>query len=296
MARPAPAVERTTAILDFLAAHPTEAWSLSELARRLDLNKATAHSLLSALTDAGYLVRHPARKDYALGPALIGVGRAALEQFPVVDFARPEMRRLAEDTGLECLATASVDGDMVILERVGTPRPLTVSVAVGQRVPIAPPFGTAFVAWETPDGVERWLARAGTTVSDAERRRYDAALAAVRERGYSVTLDAEAHARLGQVLADAAATPDRRRGDVGALVDELGHEDYLLIELEAERSYRVNHVAAPVFDADGHVAVLLALIGFRGGVTGAEVAVAAERLVVGADAVTRSVHGRLPAA
>ena len=33
----------------------------SELARRLDLNKATAHSLLSALTDAGYLVRHPIR-------------------------------------------------------------------------------------------------------------------------------------------------------------------------------------------------------------------------------------------
>jgi DNA-binding IclR family transcriptional regulator len=79
-------------------------------------------------------------------------------------------------------------------------------------------------------------------------------------------------------------------------VDELGHEDYLLIELEADRSYRVNHVAAPVFDADGHVAVLLALIGFRGTVTGADVAAAAERLVAGADAVTRSVHGRMPAA
>ena len=100
MARPSPAVERTTAILDFLAAHPNEPWTLSELARRLDLNKATAHSLLSALTDAGYLVRHPIRKDYALGPALIGVGRAALSQYPVVDFARPEMRRLADDPAL----------------------------------------------------------------------------------------------------------------------------------------------------------------------------------------------------
>ncbi|MBL8774673.1 MAG: IclR family transcriptional regulator [Acidimicrobiales bacterium] len=295
MARPSPAVERTTAILDFLAAHPNEPWTLSELARRLDLNKATAHALLSALTDAGYLVRHPIRKDYALGPALIGVGRAALAQFPVVDFARPEMRRLAADTGLECLATASVDGDMVILEQVGTPRPLTVSVAVGQRVPIAPPFGTAFVAWETPVEVERWLARSGSPVSDTERARYDAALAAVRERGYSVTLDADAHARFTR----ATATGDggvASRDEVGALVDELGHQDYLLIDLDPDETYRVNHVAAPVFDADGHVTVLLALIGFRGRVTGAEVAALAERLVAGATAVTQSVHGRVPAA
>lgn len=295
MARPSPAVERTTAILDFLAAHPNEPWTLSELSRRLDLNKATAHSLLSALTDAGYLVRHPIRKDYALGPALIGVGRAALAQFPVVDFARPEMRRLADDTGFECLATASVDGDMVILEQVGTPRPLTVSVAVGQRVPIAPPFGTAFVAWEAPDEVERWLSRAGSPVTDTERARYDAALAAVRERGYSVTLDADAHARFTR----ATATGDGRvasRDDVGALVDELGHQDYLLIDLDPARSYRVNHIAAPVFDADGHVSVLLALIGFRGTVSGAEVTTLAERLVDGATAVTQSVHGRVPAA
>lgn len=295
MARPSPAVERTTAILDFLAAHPTEPWSLSELARRLDLNKATAHALLSALTDAGYLVRHPVRKDYALGPALIGVGRAALEQYPVVDFARPEMRRLADETGLACLATASVDGDMVILERVGTARPLTVSVAVGQRVPIAPPFGTAFVAWETPEAIEQWLARAGSPVTDAERAGYDAALAAVRDRGYSVTLDADAHARFTR----AASSGDARvasRDDVGALVDELGHQDYLVIDLDPARSYRVNHIAAPVFDPDGRVSVLLALIGFRGPVTGAEVATLAERLVEGATTVTQSVHGRLPAA
>ncbi|MCB9374091.1 MAG: hypothetical protein H6518_15190, partial [Microthrixaceae bacterium] len=187
------------------------------------------------------------------------------------------------------------DGDMVILERVGTARPLTVSVAVGQRVPIAPPFGTAFVAWETADAIERWLARSGSPVTDDERARYDAALAAVRDRGYSVTLDADAHARFTRATSGGDARV-ASRDDVGALVDELGHQDYLVIDLDPERSYRVNHVAAPVFDPDGRVSVLLALIGFRGPVTGAEVASFAERLVEGATAVTQSVHGRLPAA
>ena len=58
----------------------------------------------------------------------------------------------------------------------------------------------------------------------------------------------------------------------------------------------MNHLAAPVFDADGRVAVLLALIGFRGTVTGDEVTALGHRLVAGAEAVTTSVHGRLPAA
>ena len=71
--RPAPGVERVVAVLNFLAAHPDESFTLSELARRLDLNKATCHALLMPLTQAGYLLRHPTRMNYTLGPALDGV-------------------------------------------------------------------------------------------------------------------------------------------------------------------------------------------------------------------------------
>src|SRR5690606_5344620 len=86
------------------------------------------------------------------------------------------------------------------------------------------------------------------------------------------------------------------RDDVGALVDELGHQYGLGIGLGPPRSYRVNHISAPVVDPDGRVSVLLALIGFRGPHTAAAVATLAERLVEGATTVTQSVHGRLPAA
>src|SRR5205807_5671765 len=55
--RPAPGAERVVAVLNFLTAHPDESFTLSELARRLDLNKATCHALLMTLTDAGYLLR-----------------------------------------------------------------------------------------------------------------------------------------------------------------------------------------------------------------------------------------------
>ena len=46
MARPAPAIDLTVALVTFLAAHPGRSFTLSDLARRLDLNKATAHRML----------------------------------------------------------------------------------------------------------------------------------------------------------------------------------------------------------------------------------------------------------
>ncbi|MDQ1374283.1 MAG: hypothetical protein QOJ09_1621, partial [Actinomycetota bacterium] len=85
---------RAIGVLDFLAAHPGEGFTLSELARRLDLNKATAHALLATLTDAGYLLRHPTRLTFQLGPALIALGASAQGQFEAADFAREEMRAL----------------------------------------------------------------------------------------------------------------------------------------------------------------------------------------------------------
>ena len=131
MARPAPAIDRTIAVLNFLAAHPDEAFTLSELARRLDINKATAHAMLAALTDAGYLLRDPRRRRHARARARRARERGGGRQFEVVDYARDEMRRLSDDLGVECVASAAIGDEIVILARSGDPRPLGISVQVG---------------------------------------------------------------------------------------------------------------------------------------------------------------------
>src|SRR5205809_7052103 len=93
--RPAPGAERVVAVLNFLAAHPDESFTLSELARRLNLNKATCHALLMTLTEAGYLLRHPSRMTYMLGPSMVAIGSAAPAPSQAVDVAREEIRPLA---------------------------------------------------------------------------------------------------------------------------------------------------------------------------------------------------------
>ena len=54
--------------------------------------------MLTALTDAGYVLRHPVDKTFTLGPAVIAVGNAAaVRQYEFVDFARGEMQALADE-------------------------------------------------------------------------------------------------------------------------------------------------------------------------------------------------------
>ena len=283
MPRPAPAIGRTIALLNYLAAHPDESFSLSELARRLDINKATAHAMLLTLTEAGYLLRHPATKSFTLGPALISVGNAAGgRQFEVVDYARDEMRRLSDDLGVQCVASAAIGEEIVLLARSGDPGPLGLSVQVGHRLPLVPPLGTVFLAWSGPDEIDRWLRHLGPA-RDEHLARYRAAVAAVRRRGYSIGLDA-ARTPVPRALRDAAVQ----------VVEEVPHEEYILLELERSASYRLSHIAAPVFGADGRVALSLTLMGFRHELTAVQVPEYAERLRAATGIVTQAIHGLGP--
>lgn len=286
MARPAPAVDRTVAVLNHLATHPTRQFTLSELARELDLNKATAHGMLATLADAGYVTRDPAAKTYGLGAALIALGNAALASTPAARLAQPHMTTLSREFDLECVASAAIADEIVILARAGTPRPLGINVEPGQRLPLAPPLGTVFVAWSDAQAIDRWLSHVGPEQSQADLERYRQALATVRERGYSVALGGEGQQRLVQALQDAGHEPKGARGS----------EEYALVELAGDSRYRINHIGAPVFGPRGEVSLALFLIGFRGQIAAEAVPRYADRLREAADAVTVALRGRHPAA
>lgn len=269
-------------VLNHLAAHPTEQFTLSELASALDLNKATAHSMLTTLADLGYLTRDEDDKTYGLGPALIAVGNAAIASTPTVRLAAPHMERLSREFDLECVASTAISDEIVILARAGTPRPLGINVQPGQRLPHVPPLGTVFVAWAGDEEIEAWLGRLGPDADDADLDRYRRALATVRERGYSVALGGESQQRLVESLVDAGH--DAAPSDAGG--------EYALVELAGSSSYVINHIGAPVSGPDGDVVLALFLIGFRGQIPAAEVPGYAERLVEAADEVSAALGSR----
>ncbi len=288
MARPALAATRALAVLNFLAGHPTEDFTLSDLARRLGINVASAHAILAVLVDGGYVVRHPRLRTYALGPAVVALGDAALERHGAIDLARDAARSLAASTGLEVAVTAPAGDDIVFLARAGDHSAHGVPVHVGQRVPLVPPLGSVFMAWSADPSW--WLEQS----SDADA--LTDVLASVRRRGYSVALEADARKGLGRALDRLAASPSSSelRGTVDSLVTELGGREYQVRDLDDSVDYDVSMVAAPVFGVSGEVVLAITAVGFRDRLAVADVVAVGEQLRDAGLVVTRKSRGRLP--
>ena len=188
MSRAALAATRAMGVIDLLAAHPGEAFTLSEIARRLDVNLASTHAILGTLTASGHLSRHPRHRTFTLGPALVATGSAALVAHPAIEAAREAAGGLAADTALQATVTALAGDAVVFVASAGRQQPHGVDVRVGQRVPLVPPLGTVFYAWAPPEEVDAWLSRGRLAAPDGESLR--AVLSTVRARGCSIGLEA----------------------------------------------------------------------------------------------------------
>ena len=304
MARPSPGAERVVAVLEFMAARPDERFTLSELARGCDLNKATAHALLTELAARGVLLRHPDEKRYSLGPRLVPVGSAAQRGYQAQDFTPGVLRRLAASTGLATAALAMEQhGDhATIVGRADADAP----APVPQRWPLVPPNGAVFYAWADEPSVEAWLARSPAIASVQEALN---ALEAARDLGVVIGAAIPEWYRLTALLAERSGSgagvgahtgPEATNGSQSALRDALWHlarSTPLITDIDTDATYRAAYIAAPVFDQDGRV--ILAVVAGGEPVrprVGRDLAALAARVAAAADELTATSHGRKPVA
>lgn len=272
MPRPSPQTERVVAIARLLAAHPDEGFTITEIARRLRLNKATFYPMLIALTEAGWLGRDPATKEYRLGPELITLGEAAGRSLPAVQLARPAMVRLATELGVTCAAFTAAEGVATLADQVWDVRSTVQPLRVGLWAPLRAPFGAVFAAWADEAHREAWLE------GSPDRAGQAAALDAIRRRGYVV----ERRTDTGELS-----------GGTGSLVGMLAaSDDFLLGDIEPAESYAVSTIEAPVIDADDRVVLGLVLVGLPRTMTGAEVMEMATKLLVATKELSHGLHGQ----
>jgi DNA-binding IclR family transcriptional regulator len=287
MARTALSASRAVATLNFLAAHPTDAFTLSDLADRLGINLSSMHAVLSTLTDAGYVARHPRLRTYALGPAVVALGTAALERHSAIDLARNAAKGLATELGLETTVTAPAGDEIVFLARAGAHQARGMPVHVGQRVPLAPPLGSVFVAW---GGEERWFAHS----DNPEPLR--AVLADVQARGYAIAFEDDIHRGLATTLQRLADRPadTHLQAVVAQLVADLAHRRYHVERLDPGATYDLSMIAAPIFGTTGEVVLALSLTGFPPNLPGERAAAYGQRLRDAGVIITKQTAGRLP--
>ena len=300
MARPAPGVERTIALITFLSRHPDRSFGLSELARRLDLNKATAHAMLATLSEAGWVVRDAADKTYRLGPALVAVGEAAAgPERLVLDLARPHMRRLSEELGVRVVASKAVGDHIIVVAHEGPgDGPSPPISRPGARIPLSPPLGTVFVAWSDPETVERWLDGLSPRPDDRRLALYREAISTIRRRGFTIASDDERRRGISTLLTAFADDYDDAevRAAVERVIRAIGDaDDRLLVDPDGVEPHRLSMVSAPVFDAAGRVCLALTLIDLPNRLTLQQAGLYGWRLVTATEAITAQSGGRPPA-
>lgn len=296
MERQSPPTERVIRLLDLLARQPSEGLSLSELSRRLDISKATGLGIAGALTRAGYLVRADETKTYTLGPALLGLGRAASEAFSSLALARPEIRRLNQEVGLAASVATLVGDKIVLLERTGPQGELDRMLQTGQRYPYTPPSGLVLAAWLSDTEIEQWLADYPEVSMDASLEHLRALVDTARERGYIVERMSDVSVGALTLLAglDGHDIPAPAVDAIANMVSNLADRHYVARHLRPGRHYAVTFVSSPSFDAEGRPDLLLGLLVFRSDVTYDELVSYGDAVRAAAARVTEQVGGRKP--
>lgn len=80
-------------------AHSQTAVGVSELARAFETTKSRMHRHLQTLVKAGYLVREDETERYRISTRLMALGQAIGDNFDLTSAARPVLRRLRESLG-----------------------------------------------------------------------------------------------------------------------------------------------------------------------------------------------------
>jgi DNA-binding IclR family transcriptional regulator len=180
-------VDRALRLLEVVAATAPRGETVTTLASRCDINRATAWRLLGTLEAHSLVERDPATNRYRIGLAMIRMSAAAGYD-GLVRRTRHVLERVSEETGeTAALAVASRHGVTYVGEVA--PRSVMAINWVDREVPLhATSTGKAFLAWLSPEEARSLLdlPLAGftdTTITDVDLLMKE--LTTIRERGYA---------------------------------------------------------------------------------------------------------------
>lgn len=221
-----------------------------------------------------------------VAPYAVDLGR----HLQIADVAREPMERLAAELKMDCYLQATVGDDIVIVAGIGH-RESSVRQHVGRRLPFVPPYGTLFISDRGDAARNAWLSRLGVTLSAEDHEMYDAMLARVRERGWSLGLLAPRHDQVWAELERFSGPhgADEVAGRLADLMAEL-REQYEPAEVDPATRHDVRILGVPILDATGEVVQVMALFGMPLQATAGEVEHWRARLQETAGIVSREIQ------
>jgi IclR family transcriptional regulator, pca regulon regulatory protein len=150
-------LERGLAVIRAFGAERPEL-RLSDVARETGLTRAAARRFLLTLVRLGYV-----RQDgntFSLRPRVLELGYAYLSALSLPEVAQPHMETLVGEVNESSSVAVLDDLDIVYVARVPTQRIMTITIAVGTRLPAyATSMGRVLLAGLDPDALAERLER-----------------------------------------------------------------------------------------------------------------------------------------
>jgi DNA-binding IclR family transcriptional regulator len=202
------------------------------------------------------------------------------------------MEALAEELEVECVASAIVGPDMVLIARAGKLESSALPTAVGQRIPFEPPVGAAFVAWAPASAKKAWFDRLPKDVPDGYLEALQRTVADVHAAGHSVGRGHRWHTQAAEVLSrdEPSLHQDETTAQLHQLIGLLP-PDY---ESPTADTDDIRTVSTPVFGPGGIVVMVLSAVVASRRSLAADLAFTVDRLRGAAAAVTEALHGAPP--
>lgn len=208
--------------------------TLSEVAERTALTRATARRVLLTLSELGYVTQ--SGRLFSLTPKVLDLGYSFLSSFQIVDLAQPSMERLVDDVR-ESSSMSVLDGsEIVYVARVPTTRIMTIALALGSRLPAYPTsMGRVLLAGLDRDEFEDYLSRTTLqsltehTITDPVEFRE--VISRCREQGHALvdqeleegvrSIAAPIHNGRGRVIAAVNLSCHASRVDIDRMLEEF---------------------------------------------------------------------------
>jgi len=189
---------------------------VTELSTHLDLPKSTVHNYLSTLEQEAYVIKEG--DEYRVGLRFLEHGAYARNQSQLFEIARPELDRLADETGELCNLLVEEHGKGTYLYRTRGDDAVRVKEHVGNRVCLhSTAMGKAILAHLSEERVEEVIDRHGlsetTERTITDREELFETLAEIRECGVAFD-DEERLSGLRCVAAPVLSNNDRVLGAI----------------------------------------------------------------------------------
>jgi IclR family KDG regulon transcriptional repressor len=181
---------RASAILRSFSGEETHL-RISELARRLGLDRSTTYRILLSLEKCGLVEKEEKTGEYALGLAAFELGNAYLKRMDFIQLSKPVMAELALKVQ-ETVHLAVLSGtEIVYVDKAETPRTLGVMSKIGQRGPLhCTALGKVLLAYQPEEEQSRIIRKIKllpfTPKTITSRQKLIEELKVIRRQGYSL--------------------------------------------------------------------------------------------------------------